>query len=200
MKRATKIAGLVLGLGLVALGSVNAADADSSEGASAPGSVDSPAAPETPETPAASGNPSDLLARAKASMATVDSTAAVISRMLRDARNDKDVVKVLCLDDKLNQIDSAKRSVAERVNAMEAAIASGSTTTLEFDAAVVGAMEERANALSAEAQQCIGEEAGIIGGSKLEVKIDPNIPMQDTSSPGTTPLISVTPTAASPTF
>lgn len=178
-----KIAMMVLGVGFVALGSVYAAEG----------------APSAPAPPSSSAQA--LLAQAKGSMAHIDSAAAVISRMLRDARHDKDVVKVMCLDDKLNQIDVAKRTVGERVDAMELALSAGTTDTFDFEMAVISALEERANTLSAEAQQCIGEEKGFVGGSKLEYKqVDPNIPQQDVSASPSSPVVSAPPTAASPVY
>jgi hypothetical protein len=184
MSKPVKVGMMILGLGFCALGSVYA-----EEGAAA--------LAEAPKSPALT--PEALLAQAKASMATIDSAASVISRMLRDARTDKDAVKVLCLDDKLNQIDTAKRTVGERVDAMEAAVASGATETLEFDSAVIGALETRANSLSAEAQQCIGEEKGFSGGSQLQYReTDPDLPSGDVSIPPSSPVVSNPPVAASP--
>jgi hypothetical protein len=191
MQKPLKITLLALGFVAAGLGSVAAAEGEATPEAT------TPAAAVPPET-TLSGQ--EMLTRAKAAMSSIESAAAVISRMLRDARNEKDVVKVLCLDDKLNQIDVAKRSVSERVEAMGAALSSGNADRVEFDFAVVGALEERANSLSAEANQCIGEEKGFVGGAKLEVKVDPDIPVQDTSTPPTTVIVSTPPTAASPVF
>ena len=146
------------------------------------------------------GTPAEKLARARAVLAQMDGASQSISRMLRDARRVNDVVKTLCLDDKLTQKDVAKRSVQDRVERLEAAVSSGNGDRIEHDFAVVSALTERGSALNAEAQQCIGEEKGYVGGSTLEVTSDPTLPQNDTSVLHTPTVISRAPQAASVTF
>ena len=146
------------------------------------------------------GTPAEKLARARAVLAQMDGASQSISRMLRDARRVNDVVKTLCLDDKLTQMDVAKRSVQDRVESLEAAVSSGNGDRIEHDFAVVSALTERGSALNADAQQCIGEEKGYVGGSTLEVTTDPTIPQNDTSVLPTPTVISRAPQAASVTF
>lgn len=146
-----------------------------------------------------------MATKARSVMAVIDASAQNISRMLSEARAAKDVVKALCLDDKLSQFDVAKRSAADRVESLESAAKAGNADRVEHDFAVIGALEERTNALSAEANQCIGEEKGYVGGSSLKVVVDPTIPQSDTtlvrSGLGSSiPLVGDPPQAASPTF
>src|ERR1700722_17335586 len=51
----------------------------------------------------------------------VGQASQVVGRRLQQARQQHDVVKVLCLNDKLSQIDVAGRSVTERKSALAAA-------------------------------------------------------------------------------
>ncbi len=90
----------------------------------------------------------------------MEAAADHVGRMLRDARNKKDVVKTLCLDDKLSQMNVAARSATDRVAAIEAAAKAGNTERVGHDNAVLEALAARGTALSAEANQCIGEESG----------------------------------------
>jgi len=159
------------------------------------------ATPESEAAPAAAdASIAGMVAKGKSVLAALDASSQNVSRMLRDARAAKDVVKALCLDDKLSQVDVAKRSAADRVESLEAAAAAGNLERAQHDFAVIGALEERANALSAEANQCIGEEKGYVGGSSLKVTFDPTIPQSDTSAPPAFVVVVQPPQAASPTF
>jgi hypothetical protein len=128
----------------------------------------------------------------------MEAAADNIARMLREARKKKDVVKMLCLDDKLNQMNVAARSATDRVASIEAAVKSGNAERARHDDAVLDALSARATELTAEANQCIGEETGVVGGSTLEVTVDPDIPKEDTATPRPPVLISTPPVAASP--
>lgn len=142
----------------------------------------------------------EMLAQSKSVLAQANVSLTNVGRMMRDARADKDVIKTVCLDDLLSQIEVARRTAAERVESLEDAVSSGDTARVEHDFAVIGALAERTGALTAEANQCIGEEKGVIGGSSLVVKFDPAIPSSDTAALPLPPTISVPPPAASPTL
>jgi hypothetical protein len=143
-----------------------------------------------------------MAAKAREVLAKLDQSSQNVGRMLRDARAAKDVVKALCLDDKLSQVDVAKRSAADRSASLAEAAKSGNAERAQHDFEVIGALEERSNALSAEAQQCIGEEKGYAGGSSLKVTVDPSIPINDAAQPppAVPQVIPAVPQAASPTF
>ena len=57
------------------------------------------------------------------SVGRVEMNATAVRRMLEKARTERDVVKTLCLNDKLNQLDVTLRSSRERKTALEAAVA-----------------------------------------------------------------------------
>lgn len=157
------------------------------------------------ETPAVSEvetdtrSPAEILTEAKSALDRMEASADNIGRMLRQAREDKDVVKTLCLDDKLNQMNVATRSAADRVSSIEGAAKAGNGERVRHDDAVLTALKVRTNELTAEANQCIGEESGTLGSSSLEVVVDPSTPRSDTASPPPPVVISSPPVAASPT-
>ena len=151
-------------------------------------------------TAAPSNRLTQILVSARSSLDVIEASADNIGRMLRAAREGKDVVKVLCLDDKLGQMNVAARSAADRIVGLEAAVAAGNTERALHDEAVLQALTARANELGVEANQCIGEEKGVVGGSSLDVTIDPAIPAADTATPAATVVVSPPPLAASPTL
>lgn len=182
-----KISVAAFGFVVLSLGIVQAQSAESSP----PGDEATPAE-------AAPRSPQEILEEGKKSLDRMEASADNIARMLREARKNKDVVKVLCLDDKLNQMNVAARSATDRVASIEAAVAAGNTERARHDDAVLSALSARATELTAEANQCIGEETGLVGGSTLDVTVDPDIPKEDTATPSPPVLISAPPVAASP--
>ena len=64
-------------------------------------------------------SPQEQLDQADAFVARMDVTGGSVRRMLETARAQRDVVKTLCLNDKLNQIDVAMRSAQDRRGALE---------------------------------------------------------------------------------
>lgn len=144
--------------------------------------------------------PPQMLAEAKGYMPAMDRGAAVVRRMLADAREKRDVVRVLCLNDKLNQIDLAIRTANDRMEALNAAAGQNDTDRTKHEFTVVQVLRDRVTTLVTEANQCIGEESGFIGDTKTIVEIDPNIPETDPSEFPEDPLVSEPPMVTSPTY
>lgn len=149
---------------------------------------------------AAHANPSAALSQAQLQVGKLEAAAKNIEDMLGEARDAKDVVKVLCLDDKFNQVSIAVRSATARLAGIEAATASGNGERVQHDSAVLGALEDRVAELRVEADQCIGEDGVAVNGSELSVQIDPAIPAGEVALPPPEPVTSMPPVAASPTI
>src|SRR4051812_46141999 len=66
-------------------------------------------------------SPADELKQSEAFLARMDGSRGVVRRQLETARAQRDVVKTLCLNDKLNQLDVAIRSARERRQSLEGA-------------------------------------------------------------------------------
>ena len=65
--------------------------------------------------------PQEELTQADAILSRMTQAAATVRRQLDTARQARDVVKSLCLSDKLSQIDVAARSAKDRQTALQAA-------------------------------------------------------------------------------
>ena len=98
-----------------------------------------------------------------------------ISRDLEQAREQRDVVKTLCLDDKLNQIDVALRGAADRAKSLKSAASRGDQELAKHEYTILAVMFQRGEQLDAEAKQCIGKEVGFVGDSSTSVDVDPSI-------------------------
>jgi hypothetical protein len=186
---ALMLGGLLLGLGLMKV--------QTAEGSSLTPSVFAQMEASAPAEDTRS--PERVLEEARAALDRMEAAADNIGLQLRRAREKKDVVLILCLDDKLNQMNVAARSASDRVANIEAAVSSGNVERARHDDAVLGALAARGGEIVTEANQCIGEEAGILGRTTLDLTVDPSIPRTDTAAPPVSPMVSTPPVAASPT-
>ena len=142
----------------------------------------------------------EMVAQAKGYLPAMDRGAAVVRRQLADAREKRDVVRVLCLNDKLNQIDLATRTASDRVEGLNAAAGQQDLDRTKHEFTVVRVLRDRVNTLVTEANQCIGEETGFVGESKVTVDVDPNLPDTDPSDFPDDPLVSQPPVLGTPTL
>lgn len=137
----------------------------------------------TPEQPApvSSGgavqnlSPKEQLAAGNSTLDRMKGTATAIRRQLEQARREKDVVKVLCLDDKLSQADVAVRSGEEHRTSLEAAAAKNDAEAASHESGVLAVLSDRSAQVAVEASQCIGEESAFTNNDQAITKIDPNI-------------------------
>lgn len=126
-------------------------------------------------------SPAEQLAQADGFLARMDSARTTVRRQLETARAQRDVVKTLCLNDKLNQIDVAIRSARERRQSLEAAANRKDADLANHEFTILSVLKQRGDQLTAEANQCIGQEAGFVGESAVTSTIDPNLPKEDPS-------------------
>jgi hypothetical protein len=126
----------------------------------------------------------DQLQTAKTYLQDMKEASDNVRASLEQARANRDVVKVLCLNDKLSQIGIASRSANGRVDTLGTAVGQNDTAKARHDFAVLEVLQERVTALVAEANQCVGEEVGFVGESNTKVTVDPKIPDPDVDQLG----------------
>jgi hypothetical protein len=98
--------------------------------------------------------------------------AASVREKLMVARRERDVVKTLCLSDKLTQLDVALRSLRER---REALLAAADQERAAHDFTIMGVLRQRADHVLAEANQCIGQPELVVHDKAVNTSIVPNI-------------------------
>jgi hypothetical protein len=166
------------------------------------------APPQTPEKPAvelgAAGDvlltPPEMQNQARESLREMDREAQVVRHQLADARARHDVVRVLCLNDKLNQIDLATRTATDRTDTLNAAASQTDTDRTKHEFTVVQVLRERVKSLVSEAHQCIGEEVGFTGDSRVTLTVGSAGPAGDPSEFPADPLVAQVPQLSSPTL
>jgi hypothetical protein len=120
--------------------------------------------------------PSEAADRGKEIVDGIERSAQSIQRQLQSARRERDVVRVLCLNDKLNQVDVALRSARDRASLLQAAAERNDADRTRHEYTVLAVLSERVRTLVGESSQCVGEETGFIGEAEVSVSIDPNLP------------------------
>jgi len=184
---------VVLAAGIVA-GAFGIATAQSSTGSDNTGA----ALPAVDNSADANLSPTQMRAAANQYLPTMEQSAQTIRRQLEQARDSRDVVKVLCLNDKLNQVDVALRSAKDRIVSLSSAVERSEAERARHEFTVIQVLRDRVRALSQEASQCIGEETGFIDEPKVRVEIDPAIPKQDPTVMPQDPVISAPPVVTPP--
>jgi len=127
-------------------------------------------------------SPKEELTQADAFLSRMNVSGGNIGRQLEQARAQRDVVKSLCLNDKLNQVDVAIRSARERRGSLDQAVNRGDADLANHEFTILTVLRQRVEQLGAEANQCIGEEAGFIGDTRVSTTIDTNLPTDDVAS------------------
>jgi hypothetical protein len=121
-------------------------------------------------------SPEEMLTRAKQFVTGIEQSSGSISRQLQAARKDRDVVRVLCLNDKLNQVDVALGSAQDRLGSLRTAVSRSDADRSHHEYTVLEVLNDRVRVLVSESNQCVGEETGFIGEAEVSVSVDPRLP------------------------
>lgn len=127
--------------------------------------------------------PQEQLGESAKHIARMEQSAGGVRKMLEEARKQRDVVKTLCLNDKLSQIDVAIRSGRDRRTQLQAAVTRNDAELSNHEFTILTVLRQRSEQLVAEANQCIGEEAAFVGDTRTSVTVDPSIPQDETPYP-----------------
>jgi hypothetical protein len=137
--------------------------------------------------------PQEQLVESQKHVARMEGAAGGVRKMLEEARRQRDVVKTLCLNDKLSQIDVAIRSARDRRGQLQAAVNRNDAELSNHEFTILTVLRQRSEQLVAEANQCIGEESAFVGDTRTTVQIDPQIPPDETPYPPTDPTLVIGP-------
>lgn len=137
--------------------------------------------------------PEEQLVESGKHLTRMQGAATGIRKMLAEARRQRDVVKTLCLNDKLSQIDVAVRTARDRRAQLEAAIKRRDAEQSNHEFTILTVLRQRSEQLVAEANQCIGEESAFIGDTEVGVEIDPQIAPDEAPYPSTDPTLVIEP-------
>src|SRR3954468_24251269 len=145
-------------------------------------------------------SPQEMLSKVRGMVPEMEQLRGTVAQQLAEAKRKKDVVKALCLDDKVKQMKLATDTAKDRVVDLTSAVSQNDPDRSKHEFTVIQVLRERVQTLVAEAQQCIGEETGFVGNTDVTVDIDPAIPDADPSDFPDDPLVSEPPVLSSPTI
>lgn len=123
-----------------------------------------------------------------------------IQRMLDSARAEHDIIKVTCLNDKLSQANANLASFSDRLNAFKKSVSIGDKIQQEHEFTLLSVMAQKQNTIAAEANSCVGEEAGYLGKTEVTVEVDDKITSSDPTNepvPGVDQTVDIRPAEAS---
>jgi hypothetical protein len=123
-----------------------------------------------------------MQAQTKSFLIQMAQSARTVKQQLATAREYRDVVKVLCLSDKLTQIDVATAAARDRFSSLNSAIERDKDPRdARYEFTILQVLHERVRTLVQESTQCVGEESGFLGESKVIVHVDNALPSNDTT-------------------
>lgn len=134
----------------------------------------------------------DMQKQGEGAVARIEMTGATVRRMLEKARSDRDVIKTLCLNDKLTQVDVTLRSARERFESLRGAIGRRDQELSSHEFQILQVYRGRADRLNSEAQLCIGNDLVIVGQTNVTTSIETGIPDDPVGVP-TDPTVPVLP-------
>jgi hypothetical protein len=127
------------------------------------------------------------LATADNIIAQMTQGSKTVSKMLEEARGARDVVKTLCLNDKLSQMDVAIRSAKDRKAALVIAAGRNDQELSNHEFTILTVLRQRHDQLTAESNQCIGQESAFLGASAVTFTVENTLPPTDDAVyPGST--------------
>ncbi len=125
----------------------------------------------------------DQLREAGSVIDSISSTRRMVSDLLDRARQERDIIKVNCLNDKLTQIDVTLRSSREHQELLQTAVTINNDGQRNHEFQLMTIFRSRAQGLEGEARACIGEDTGTFDrDTRLTLIVDPNIAQQDTTT------------------
>ncbi len=115
-----------------------------------------------------------------------------IASMLDEARQERDIIRVTCLNDKLTQINANLRTAETRVSALEDAVAAQDSSRRGHEFTVLTVLNQKFQVLERESNECVGEDLFDTGATSVETLRDEGTPDEDpTALPVTEPSIDV---------
>jgi hypothetical protein len=131
----------------------------------------------------------------------VTQTSRRVTQMLDEARRERDIIRVTCLNDKSTQINANLTSVVARSESLRQAVQTNDDDRRNHEFTILTVLGQKVRTLEQEANQCLGQDIFETGDARVETSIDPAAPDEDPSAVPSYPDVPVPfiPPPASPT-
>jgi hypothetical protein len=124
----------------------------------------------------------EQLAEAERIGARANQTSRRVQQMLDEARRERDILRVTCLNDKLTQINANVRTATTRAESLREAVQMNDDGRRDHEFTVLTVLGQKFRTLEQEANQCIGQDIFDTGTTRVETSIDPATPEEDASA------------------
>jgi hypothetical protein len=132
-------------------------------------------------------------------LADMKAVLSSVLGLLKTAREEKDVIKVNCVNEKLTNIKGLIRISEQADITLQEAVAKGERDTATHEFHKIAISHQKIKVLKTEAEQCVGELAFAVGKTTVEVEVDEDlVPEQDPTQVELPETPVVRPPAASP--
>jgi hypothetical protein len=140
----------------------------------------------------------EQLSQAETYITKMKSLLRSMERLADQARKDKDIIKLNCVNDKIIQAKGNLNLAEQSRDALKVASARGDDGTRNHEFAKLTITYQKVVVLGQEAEACIGEEISYVGATKVEIEVDKDIPQEDPTVTPPAPLPVARPPIASP--
>jgi hypothetical protein len=125
--------------------------------------------------------PQEMTESATAYRTRMQAVLARIDAQLRDAREQKDIIRINCLMDKLVQARASAGNADKSYTNLQEAIGRGDQGASLHEFTRITIVNQNVQVLASEADACVGEELSYIGATRVDVEIPPG----EDPNPGT---------------
>jgi hypothetical protein len=143
-------------------------------------------------------SPQDMIAQAREYRGKAAEVLQRIQGQQDQAKKEKDIIRLNCLTDKLVQAKVNINIADTAIVNLEDAVRRKDEGASLYEFTRVTIVQQKAQVLENEAQQCVGEDLSFVGATRVDVEVDPNVRTDDPTAPGTEPTPVDRPPAASP--
>jgi len=148
--------------------------------------------------------PEQQAAEAQSMLKSGQALADRLTKMLDEARIEKDIMRANCINRKLTETDANVRNVDQRVKAHQEATTAGDAARRNHEFTVLSVLSQKLSSLKAEAAQCLGQALFEPGASQVITTIpqnqwpyDPRVVPVEPPAPAA---VSIPPAPATPSF
>lgn len=153
-----------------------------------------------PGSQASEISPAQQRARATQYLTEINTIKRRVRQLASRAREQKDLIKLNCLNDKLLQIRGSQRLAEQSDGQLTDAIRRGDDEGRHHEFSKLTIIYQKVTVLGQEAEACVGDEISYVGETQVTVEIDPTVEGQgDPTEVPPDPLPAVRPPIASPT-
>jgi hypothetical protein len=144
------------------------------------------------------GDPAEDLRAVRQDLAAMQKNQAAIKAMLARAKKQKDIVRINCVQAKLEQVKNLIALAREQFSKYLMDKASGATGSPVSLRQRISMFKERVDEKTQEARQCAGEAIKVTDKPEVIETVDPKIPQDDPTQPAGAVWVMPRPPEASP--